>query len=221
MRACLIVLAALALGACNDVYSRAPLAAESFQRGDPQLRSGLWQLGTELDSACRFDIRQPVARWPDCAAAFEYRHPGQFWAVSKRERRRAFTVRLVAGDPVLAQAHWNLDILGDPRSPEPPNADTPFFGWMYAGLTVTRTDAADRITEARMVAARCGPPPQSPQAAVGGQAPAGLVTDQPFPGLKIVGASCVADDLDTVMGAIRQSAALGEAQVIHWVRDQP
>ena len=221
MRAILTVLAALALGACNDVYSRTPLVAEAFQRGDPQLREGLWLLGGDVAPDCPFDIRKPVARWPECAVAFEYQQPGQFWMVSKRERRLAFTVRLVSGDPVLAQIHWSLDALKDPRVPEPPNADNPFFGWMYDGLTVTRTDAGDRITEARMVAAQCGPLPSKSTPPTGGGLPPAAVTDRPFPGLKVVGANCVAEDLDTVTAAITQSAALGAPSTIRWVRDRP
>ena len=224
MRTLLILLAALALGACNEVYSRTPLLPEAFHQGDPQLRPGLWQFGDGGSYNCPFNIRQPVARWPDCAMGFDY-EDGQFWAVSpRRERTLAFKIRLAAGEPILVQTHWSLDALKDPRMPEPPNADNPFFGWTYTGLTVVRTDAADRIMEARMVEAQCGPLPANGAAsptAPGTPLQRANVTDHPFPGLKLVGGNCVAEDLDTVKDAIRLSAALGEPQTIRWVRDRP
>ena len=215
MRTLLIVLAALALGACNTVYSRTPLLSEAAHQGDPQLRPGLWQFGVYQDDKCPFDIRLPVARWPDCATGLEYQ-PGQIWLVSKRQRLLAQTVRLAPGDPVLAQRHFSTDVLKDPRAPEPRDADNPFFGWTYAALTVVKTDGADRIVEARMIEPICGPlPPPAP----GGAAP--TVTDRPFPGLKIVKTNCVAQDLDTVKAALALSEPLVQAQTIRWIRDRP
>jgi len=221
MRTILIVLAALGLGACNEVYSRTPLLPETFQQGDPQLRSGLWQLSDGAAFNCPFDIRQRIARWPDCAVAFDYRS-GQFWAVSRRQRIQAFSVRLAPGEPILVQEHWSLDALKDPRTPEPVNADNPLFGWSYSALTVVKTDAADRITEAKMVEAQCGPlPANADPAAADGKPRRASVSDRPFPGLTIVGADCVAKDLDAVRTALSLSASLGEPQTIRWIRDEP
>ncbi len=221
MRTILVVLAALVLGACNEVYSRTPLLPEAFQRGDPQLRSGLWQLSDGAAFNCPFDIRQRLDRWPDCAVGFEYQS-GQFWMVSRSQRILAFTVRLAPGEPILVQEHWSLDALKDPRAPEPLNADNPFFGWSYNALTVVRTDAADRIIEAKMVEAQCGPlPAKADPPAADGKPLRAPVTDRPFPGLKIVGANCVAADLDTVRAALRQSASLGEPRTVRWIRDAP
>jgi hypothetical protein len=215
MRALLAALAALALGACNQVYSRTPLLGEAPARpGDPDLRPGLWSIEGMRDDKCPFDIRQTINHWPDCATAAEYRN-GQLWLITPHERILAQNVKLAGDDPVLMQQHWLPDALKDPRAPEPTDSDNPFFGWTYASLTVVRTDALGRIMEARMLAPACGPLP------AGG---AGY-TDRPFPGLTMVKSNCVAPDLDTVRAALARSQALVPAQIasstIRWIRDDP
>ena len=194
----LLALAALLLGACDDlVYSRAPVLEERFRPGDAELRPGLWSFGgRQLDGSCVFDIHERVARWPDCATGVEARR-GQLWLVARNERLLFATVKLAAGDPVLAQAHWVPDVEKDPRAPEPTSADSPAFGWTYGALTALRLDAAGRIMEARLAPATCAA----------------------APALKRVKANCVAEDLAAVRQALAQAA--GAPMVLRWVRDNP
>ena len=79
-----LFLAALALSACNQVYSRAPLVSEAHEAGDPEFRPGLWLI-SGYEDRCAFDIRRPLRDWPDCAVGAEFRR-GQMWLVSGHQR---------------------------------------------------------------------------------------------------------------------------------------
>jgi len=213
------LLAAPALAACNQVYSRTPLIAERRQGGDPEFRPGLWLVDTALpDDACPgFDIKKRQRDWPDCAVAVEFRR-GQMWLVSSHRRVLAQTQRLAPGEPILVQAHWTTDIFSDPRAPEPRNAENPFFGWTYAWVEPERTDPNGRMIQARYVIAGCGPP--HPVRRQGGR----FVTEPPaelFPGLARAGLNCTAKDLDTVKAALAASAAADGWRSMRWVRDDP
>jgi hypothetical protein len=217
----LIALALPALAACNQVYSRRPLLSEAREQGDPELRPGLWSTAHAPDN-CPFDIRRRLGDWPDCAVALEVRR-GQIFSVSRHERALFQTYRLVDGQPLLMQSHLSGEVFKDPRVPEPKDTDNPVYGWTYAAITPLKTDAAGRITEAQMVQAECGPVPAPAPAAPpppGRPAPA-AVTAQPFAGLVIVGANCVAKDLDAVKNALAESAKLKPPSPIRWIRDTP
>lgn len=214
MRRLTILFAALGLSACNQVYSRTPLVDEKHQGGDPEFRPGLWSL-SGANETCVFDIRKRLRDWPDCAVGVEFRR-GQMWFVSGHDRKLAQTQRLVDGDPILLQAHWQTDVLQDPRAPEPKDTDNPFYGWTYFAVTPTRMDGEGHIREAKALQAECGPLP----ALQPGRAGRG-VTDSPFPGLVVVGNNCVAKDLDTVMRALAQAGGLSQPYELKWVRDDP
>jgi hypothetical protein len=214
MRSALVLLAALALSACNQVYTRQPLFPEAHEGGDPEFRPGLWSI-TGYNEGCAFDIRKPLKDWPDCAVGLEFRR-GQMFLVTGHDRALGETIRLVPGDPILLQGHWHTDVLKDPRAPEPKDTDNPFYGWTYWTVTPGRTDQAGQMMEAKVVQAQCGP--------LGLHAPgqpAPKVTDRPFPGLQVLRDNCVAKDVETVKRALALSAGLGEPRTLKWVRDDP
>ncbi len=221
MRLLFALLAVLGLCACDQVYSRKPFVPEAREQGDPELRSGFWIADGYKDDTCPFSPRQLAFRWPDCAAAAMYQR-GQWWMVTKDRMILAQTVRLmpnatpgkILDEPFLAQSHWTNEVFKDARFSAPRDADNPFFGWVYAQVTPTKLDAADRIVEARVVRPVCGPP----QTATLQDKPV-LTRDRfkSFPGLTVVGTACVAPDLETLMRVLKSSDA--GATTIHWVRD--
>lgn len=217
MRSIPLLLAVLALpllAACNQVYSRQPLLGEAHEGGDPEFRPGLWSL-SGVNETCPFDIRKRLREWPDCAVGIEFRR-GQMYLVSGHNRLFAQDQRLVDGDPILLQAHWQTDVLADPRAPEPKDTDNPFYGWTYYAVTPTQMDGQGHIREATVVQALCGPLPLAQPGK-----PAPKVTDRPYAGLQVVRDNCVAKDLDAVKHALALSETLGEPRVLKWVRDDP
>jgi len=215
--ALLMVLVLPALAACNQVYTRQPLVSEAREQGDPELRPGLWKVGGEGGDdplQCPFDIRKSRRDWPACAGGVEVRRGGQLFVVSGHDRAEAGNLRLVDGSPILLQLHLHTDLFRDPRVPEPRDTDNPFYGWTYAAVTVVRTDAAARITEAQLVWADCGPPPSH-------DGPSASHTSHPFAGVAMVGNNCLAKDLDTVKAALAQSARTGKPVPMRWIRDDP
>ena len=223
MRRLMILLVLPLLAACNQVYSRLPLVSEAREQGDPEFRPGLWKVGSDGADPlnCSFDIKKPERDWPSCAVGAEVRR-GQVFFVSGHNRALAETYRLIDGPPILMQLHLHADILTDPRVPEPKDTDNPFYGWTYAAITVLKTDAAARITEAQMVQADCGPLPSNTDPPSPASRPVPLnVTSRPYAGLTIVGANCVAKDLDTVKNALVQSARIKSPVPMRWIRDEP
>jgi hypothetical protein len=215
-RLTILLLALPLLAACNQVYTRQPLVAEAREQGDPEFRPGLWKVGGGGNDPlnCPFDIRKSRRDWPACAGGVEMRRGGQLFVVNGHDQAEAGNLRLIDGQPILLQLHLNTDLFRDPRVPEPKDTDNPFYGWTYAAVTVVRTDAAARITEARLVWADCGPPPNH-------DGPSASHTNHPFAGLAMVGANCVAKDLDTVKNALAQSAGTGTPVSMRWIRDEP
>jgi hypothetical protein len=214
MRLIPILLAALFLAACNQVYTRQPLLSEAHEGGDPEFRPGLWSL-SGVNQDCAFDIRKPLRDWPDCGVGIEFRR-GQMYLVSAHNRFHAQNQRLIDGDPILLQAHWHTEVLADSRAPEPKDTDNPFYGWTYYAIMPTRSDGEGHIREATVVQALCGPMPLAQP-----RKPAPKVTDRPYAGLKVAGDNCVAQDLDAVKAALALSATLGEPRTLKWVRDDP
>jgi hypothetical protein len=210
----LALLALPALAACNQVYSRAPLVGEAHEGGDPELRPGLWSL-SGVNESCQFDIRKRLREWPDCAVGLEIRR-GQMFLVSGHNRLLAQSQRFVDGEPILLQAHWETDVLADPRAPEPKDTDNPFYGWTYYAVTPVRMDGEGHIREATVVQALCGPLP-----AARPTNPMPKVTDKPYAGLQVVRDNCVAKDLDAVKRSLALSATLGEPRTLKWIRDDP
>jgi hypothetical protein len=215
-RLMLMLLALPLLVACNQVYSRQPLVSEAREQGDPEFRPGLWKVDSPNDDPlqCPFDIRKYRRDWPVCAGGLEIRRGGQLFVVDRNNRGEGGSFRLVDGQPILMQLHLHTDLFRDPRVPEPKDTDNPFYGWTFAGVTVVKTDAANRITEAQLAWAACGPPPDH-------DGPSASHTNHPFPGLVIVGSNCVAKDLDTVRSALAQSAKFGPPVSMRWIRDEP
>jgi hypothetical protein len=219
MRLIPLLLALPLLAACNQVYTRAPLVGERHEGGDPEFRPGLWSVSGYNDT-CDADLRKPLREWPDCAVGIEFRR-GQMFLTSSHQRYLAQTQRLIGeiregGDPILVQAHWQTEILADPRAPEPKDADNPFYGWIYYAVTPTRLDPDGRIREASVVQALCGPLPLGQP---GKAAP--KVSDRPFAGLTVKNDNCIAKDLDVVKRALTLSSGLSEPRVLKWVRDNP
>jgi len=210
----LAVLALPALAACNQVYSRTPLFSEAHEGGDPEFRPGLWKIGDDSDGPfnCPFDIRKRLRDWPDCAVAAEFRR-GQMFLLDAHHRYLAQTIRMVDGQPILVQSHWMTDVLADRRAPEPRDTDNPFYGWTYAAVTVKRMDQDGHIMQAEMVQADCGP--------LNDGGPSRTRTNHPFAGLTLVGAACVAKDMDTVKNALSESAKINPAVPMRWIRDDP
>jgi hypothetical protein len=217
MRRLMILLLALpTLAACNQVYTRQPLMSEAREQGDPEFRPGLWKIDMPGDDLihCQFDIRKNRRDWPACAVGLEVRRD-QMFLVTGHDRALAETYRLVDGEPILLQLHLHTDILRDSRVPEPKDTDNPFYGWMYAGITVRKTDAAARVTEAELVWADCGPLPPNTDPALT------TVTSRPYPGLTVVTNNCMAKDLDAVKNALAESAKSNTPVPIRWIRDNP
>jgi hypothetical protein len=215
-RLTILLLALPLLAACNKVYTRRPLVSEAREQGDPEFRPGLWKVGGDgADDPlnCPFDIKKSRRDWPACAAGLELRRGGQLFVVDGHDQIEAGNLRLLDGQPIVMQLHLHTDIFRDPRVPQPKDADNPFYGWTYAAVTVVKTDAAARITEAQLAWADCGPLDR------GG--PSAGRTDHPFAGLGMVGANCVAKDLDTVKDALAQSAKIGAPVPMRWIRDTP
>ncbi len=208
----LIALALPALCACNQVYSRTPLISEPREQGDPEFRPGLWS-GAGYNDKCVFDIRKNRRDWPDCAVGIEVRRD-QMFLVSGHDRIPFQTYRLIDGPPIVLQMHLSADILKDPRVPEPRDTDNPLYGWTYAVITVLKTDAANRITQAEMIQAACGPLPAQDGSSASH-------TNRPFAGLVMVGNNCVARDLETVKNALSESAKLNPPSPMRWIRDTP
>ena len=215
--ALLIALALPALAACNQVYTRQPLISEAREQGDPEFRPGLWKVaGDNGDDPlqCPFDIKKSRRDWPACAGGVEVRRGGQMFVVSGHDRAAAgnFQAGRRPADPDAAALAPAL--FRDPRVPEPKDTDNPFYGWTYAAVTVVKTDAAARITQAELVWADCGPAPNH-------DGPSASHTNHPFAGLAIVGNNCVAKDLDTVRNALAQSGRRPPRPVVmRWIRDR-
>eukprot|EP01030_Chromulinospumella_sphaerica_P017172 gene17172-16994_t len=137
---------AASLSACNMVVTTEPTFLAEDQ-GKPTLREGLW-VNEEKD--CKFDIKAPAAKWPECA----------HWIVVKdsamtgvSEKGEAFNVPFVlaAGDPRVLQIRIEDDKKGEDGKAA--------ALYLYMGLKPLKTDTEGRITSYRGWIVQCGPPP--------------------------------------------------------------
>ena len=224
MRKVLVGVAAMLLAGCNMVVSESPwFAADEAAR--PGLKEGLWANLKGAD--CRFDPAQAIQDWPKCAQPMwveggQYRgpapdadrNPSQLADVAKWDKVDHL---LAAGDPLIDQI--------DLGSGAPDDGHTGGKGFLYLAGRVIRHDDQGRIIELLRWPVACGPLPTSLPKAKGMPRAADLVTDQPFPGLKIKDEACTAADLE----ALRNAATLSETIAApnrtppitsRWIRDR-
>jgi hypothetical protein len=198
MRTLLIAASALSLGACNMVYSEKPLLTAADAKDAAVLRPGVW---VRPEAECALTPGQTPL--PDCANALTVSAeaflppPG----VTPPPGEVAALPYLVSGrDPAVVQVEYH------PPKEAPPR-------WLFLGLKPSSTDAAGRVTEARIWFVQCGPPPPK-----GG---ARYVTLNPLPGLTIKENDCIAADADAVRGAATASEAWDQDKnVIRWLREK-
>lgn len=208
MRTVLFLLAALALIGCNDVHSVLPLIHDAD--GAPPFKSGLW---VGVDKACPFDTALPVDQWPSCATPMMVGR-GRITGAKKTSRRDLITYRLNGRLPTILQTRVVQDHGG--RAPRDRFA-AKLGPYQYAGLTVLVADARGRMTQVAYWSALCGPPPPP---AKPGENPR-YITDQPLPGMTVVGDACTTRSLDAVRSAVIASRAWSEPSELRWVRDRP
>ena len=208
-----VLCAALAsLSACarvNQVRSEVPLFVGDDAHPAPALKAGVW---ASVQPGCAFDPARPVRRWPECAQAeilgqdpFD-NGPGLKGMVGQS--------RLVAGDPLINQS-WNPAVEKQPAY------------YSYQALRPTGLDRAGRVTAYETWEVTCGPqPPQTELAAAAADGSAETpaaddilrVTQAPFPGLRVAGDVCYAEDAETLRGAARASHAWETVRRLTWVR---
>lgn len=208
MRKALAAAAILILTGCNDVHSVRPLIHDAD--GAPVFRPGLW---VGLNNNCPFDAAQPVDSWPSCAGAMVIGRSRIVWA-TKVSRGDLMTFRLTGRLPTIIQTRIVKDRSGRTRSDRFAAQLGPY---QYAGLTVLAADDQGRMTQVAYWSALCGPPP--PQAKPG-ESPR-YVTDQPLPGMTVIGDACTTRSLDAVRSAVIASRDWSMPNELRWVRDKP
>lgn len=194
------ILLALALCACGMVSSDRPLFGAPDTRDAPVLKAGLWAL---VEPGCKFNLRNPPTKWPDCAQAIELRD-GTARDVkpnSSGERDEPVSYLLAAGDPAILQA----------QAPKDPGARKAPF--VYFGLRPLASDLDGTIIRARIWPALCAKP--QPDGAAGPPArPARLL-----PGL-VAGKDALANCLARGQGPVRNAVAQSEAWSFTGAKDE-
>ena len=146
LRIVAVVWAALSLSACAVVSSDRPLFSPLDAAGAPILKPGLWAMPV---GDCRFSMRGPALKWPDCANG-AYVGPSTLVG-GKRDAAGAFSnaldYRLAAGDPAVLQIEAPAD-----RDPGDPKV-------IYLGVRPLASDGDGRVTKARVWLALCAKPP--------------------------------------------------------------
>ena len=220
-----------ALSGCNNVVSMEPWFTVADARGAPRLRQGLW-IGLS-DADCRVNTEKPAERWPDCAGAYFVR--GGEWMTMRWDdpdgpggRRRVFerwsndSVLLAAGDPVIFQVEMDP---GPPAEPDPDavvlESDEPDWRYNYAAMRPTEFDNLGRVVAFEIWSVQCGPLERVFEGGVEyslEELTEGNATEQPFPGLTVVGDHCIAESTDAIRGAAVLSRTLGAPTTMRWVR---
>ena len=137
---------AASLSACNMVVTTEPTFLAEDQ-GAPTLREGLW-VNTEKD--CKFDIKAPAAKWPECAHWMVVKGSAMTGVTDKGEPFNLPFV-LAAGDPRVLQIR-----LEDDKKGEDGKAANLY---LYMGLKALKTDKDGRIISYTGWMVQCGPPP--------------------------------------------------------------
>lgn len=196
----------LALSACNNVVSNEPWFTAANTKGAPELRDGLWVMLDDED--CRVKLKKPAERWPDCADAIYVRGRewlGMNWDDSNRHKRvfeswESLPLLLAAGDPVILQ----LDEGSEPPASDPDELaisngdDEPHWRYSYAGMQPTEFDSQGRVVAFEFWDVQCGPwhyELKEGEHTID-ELSEGYVTEQPFPGLTVVGQRCTAESAD-------------------------
>ncbi|WGM39243.1 hypothetical protein [Caulobacter sp. NIBR1757] len=137
---------AASLSACNMVVTSEPTFLAEDQ-GMPTLREGLW---VNKEKGCKFDIKAPATKWPECAHWIVVKGSAMTGVSDKGE---AFNLPfiLAAGDPRVLQIQ-----LEDEKKGEDGKAATLY---LYMGLKALKTDKEGRITAYSGWMVQCGPPP--------------------------------------------------------------
>ena len=209
-RSLVLILAALCLSGCGMVSSERPLFGQADARGAPVMRSGLWAL---IEPGCRFNVRSPPAKWPDCAHVIDLRDGVATNAKAEDAGRfeGSTTFLIAADDPAVVQALGPKD--GSSRG-----------AYVYFGLRPMAADADGMILRARVWPAMCAP--QGAASAARGKAKgpmllAGLV------GGKSPQSNCLARAAAPVRNAVKLSEAGAfqgtpndTGREIHWIRDR-
>lgn len=202
------ILSALGLCACGMVSSDRPLFGPLDTRGAPVLKSGLWAL---VEPGCKFNLRAPPAKWPDCAQPLELRD-GTARDVkpdSGGERNEPVSYLLAAGDPAILQAR------------APPDQGARRASFVYFGLRPLASDPDGVIIRARIWPGLCA----RPQSAAVNRRPARLL-----PGL-VAEKGAMANCLARGQGPVRTAVARSEAWAFtgagdeagltaYWLRDE-
>lgn len=208
MRKALTAAVVLILAGCNDVHSVRPLVHDAD--GAPAFRPGLW---VGVDKDCPFDSARPVDTWPSCAGAMVVAR-GRITGATKSSLRDLMTYRLTGRLPTIIQTR----VMHDHGGRAPSDRFAAKLGpYQYAGLTVLAADAQGRMTQVAFWSALCGAPP--PQAKPG-ESPR-YVTDQPLPGMTVIGDACTARSLGAVRAAVIASRDWATVSELRWVRDKP
>jgi hypothetical protein len=218
----------LGLGGCNSVVSMEPWFTAADAQGVPKFREGLWLSVDDAD--CRFNVARPVERWPDCAHASYVRGDERLaieWESPMGPRRRKFVAwrtdpSIIAnGNPLSVQFEGQGETADSAPKPsdvvvDEGSREEPPWRFLYHAMRPTGFDEQGRVLAFESWGIRCGPPPEPtehPDQEVGN------VTEQPFPGLTVLGDNCTAESVE----ALRRAATLSEPLEPHgtarWVRD--
>jgi len=196
LRLVLIVAGALLLSACSNMVTADRPLLQAEPTAPVAFRPGLW---ASWDKNCRFDRRQPPARWPKCAEPIAIDEHGS-----------------VVDDPTVM--NWRAGRPMVLEFAEVGKEEAPVY--FYAGFEVIDTDRDGRASALRFWPVQCGPP--SPPDRRDRAIVKSTATKKPLPGLTMHEGNCLAQSADAVHLAAAHSRAWAEAPVIYrWVRERP